>query len=149
MKKKKIAILRFGNPLPVKNEYDLIHEIAGEHLDVAMFVPLGHGPGILHLVYTELEPAEIARKFEEASTETSPLPVIVGEMESIILSLTEFPAFAAHIGQFNKEVEAVENGQPTQVKMNLDELLDLIANVGVANLTPEQHERLKILSQKF
>ena len=149
MKKKKIAILRFGNPLPVNNEFDIMKEVAGEHLDIAMFVPLGHGPGILHLVYTNLEPAEIAQKFEEASTETSPLPVIVGEIESLTMSLAAFPGFAPHIEQFNKDVADVENGTSTRINMSLDELLDLIANVGVNNLTPEQHERLKILSQKF
>ena len=149
MKKKKIAILRFGNPLPVNNEHDIMKEIAGEHLDVAMFVPLGHGPGILHLVYTDFTPAEIAQKFEEASTDQSPLPTIIGEIENLMLSLGVFQNFAPHIEQFHKDVEELESGTSTQINMDLDQLLDLVAAVGLNNLTPEQHEKLKILSQNF
>lgn len=149
--KKKIAIIRFGVSSPLPKEIPVISEIAGDRMDCAMGI--GFFAGIIHLVYTETHPKEVAKLFKECAESTGDkLPVVVFELDGpdVAMHLADFHGIEASLAEFNRACDNPTESSRYQVDLSLDELLDLVSRRGSFDkLSTEEREQLEKLSRKL
>ena len=148
--KKKIAVFRFGCNAPTKS--DVIAVVQKLNLDIEAGEVLGcpMPAGMVSLILTDKTVAEVKQAFEEAATENNDsLPVIVLDEEGLKgTNLTDlgFEDFARMNQVFDRE-HGTGPKDGMQCTLSLDELLDLVNQVGVEGLDEAQFTRLNELSK--
>jgi hypothetical protein len=151
--KRKIVIFRFGSPMPTIGDFEVINQITnGERNAVGMGTPIGS----LAIVLTEYTASEIKDLYSEASERhNDSLPVMVIDWASDSAAFDFHPHMFPNFEEMNAEFEESFGGQceakakTIQCTLSLDELLDLVKQKGVKNLSAEELKRLKDLSSNF
>ena len=145
--KKRIAIIRYGNTAPLPKEVPIIEAISGSDLHLAVGVPF-HDMGVISLVYTDWAPDQIIAEFTRVAEETGDiLPVIVFDLDHSAIDTDLFVNVGTALDSFNRAVETSTSTKKS-VELTLDDLLDLVNQKGMANLTTEELTKLQELSKK-
>lgn len=142
---RKIVIIRFGVEQPLPKEMPIIEKFAD--MATATGAPFG-SMGVISLIETNAMPNEIATEFKRVADETGDvLPVIVFELgESATIEMSAIPGLMEWINEFHAKSETPATKGCT---LSLDELLDLVQQKGLQNLSTEEVKRLEKLSSEF
>ena len=147
--KKKIAVFRFGSLRPTQADWIAVAVKLGLDLEAGEVLGCPMPGGMVSLIHTDKTVAEVKQAFVEAAEEIEDtLPIIVLDeagLEGTHLVDMGFEDFAKMNGVFDLEHGKAEEGK--SCTMSLDELLDLVNQVGVAGLDAAQIKRLHELSQ--
>lgn len=144
--KKKVIIFRFGSAAPTQKEYAIMHTITGGSGEAT---GCGTPFGVISIVHTTMEPAEITKLFNMVADETGDsLPTIVFDAAGEV----GFNFDSEFFGHFTKCDTAFDEmfGTPkTACTLSLDELLDLVNSKRLDHFTSDELKRLKELANKF
>jgi hypothetical protein len=144
--KKKVIILRFGSAMPTQKEFSAIDQITG---GTRRATGCGTPFGVISIVETSMKPKEITDLFDKLANEhDDALPTIVFEADSEV-GFNFDPFFFHHFEECNREFDLEFGTVTNKCTMSLDELLDLVNEKGLTNLTDVELKRLKELSGKF
>lgn len=134
-----LLIIRFGAPAPVRTERQIIESLLKEG---AVLLPFG-AIGIAVAVRTNKTAEQICEEFRQASAENNdPLPVVITEVRAKSHNLLEW-AFP----NLDQAFPPVQEEQPVMQELDLDQLLDKVAQSGVNGLTSTELQRLHELSK--
>lgn len=134
-----LLIIRFGAPAPVRSERQIIESFLKEG---ATLLPFG-AIGIAIAVRTRKTAEQICEEFRQASAEhNDPLPVVITGVKAKSHNLLEwaFPNLEQAFPPVQEEPSAVQD-------LDLDQLLDKVAQGGVNCLTSTELQRLRELSK--
>jgi len=158
--KRIVLIFRFGKDAPVGNEMPLLAAIAGCNSRLALGIPVPD-KGMITLIYTDWSPTKIAEGFYEVGKGTGDrLPVLVMDTTSpgFAINSEDFgPAIIKAFEVLTREIKNSTEAQPdvekpvdarVEVKLTLDQLLDLVSMVGLTNLSESERVRLDELSKE-
>lgn len=148
--KKKMLIIRFGSTTPLHKELVIFEKICDGDLENAVGVPF-HDMGLASVVLTTMSPEEIMAEFQQVAASTDDvLPVIVFEVGTAAIDLEIFQSVREAI----ESVQLSAQTEPTQrpqsklaIHLTLDDLLDLVNQKGIKNLSAEELQRLQDLSK--
>lgn len=149
--KKKIAVFRFGSMVPTKADVMAVVEKLNLNIEEGEVLGCPMPGGMVSLIHTDKSIAEVKQAFKEAADDCDDtLPVIVLDeigLRGVDLTSMGFENFANMNKVFDKEYgTGATSGK--DCTMSLDELLDLVNQVGVNGLNEEQLTRLKELSSE-
>jgi len=159
--KRIVLIFRFGKDAPVGNEMPLLAAIAGCNARLALGIPVPN-KGMITLIYTDWSPTKIAEGFYEVGKGTGDrLPVLVMDTTSpgFAINSEDFgPAVSKAFELLTREIKKGTTPEPlaedipvearVEVKLSLDQLLDLVSKVGLTNLSNTERIRLDELSKE-
>ena len=158
--KRIVLIFRFGKDVPVGNELPLLAAIADGQPRRAVGIPFPD-KGMITLIYTDWSPTKIAEGFYAVGKATGDrLPVLVMDTTSsgFALNSEDFgPAIIKAFAVLTREIKNSTEAQPevekpvdarVEVKLTLDQLLDLVSTVGLTNLSESERVRLDELSKE-
>lgn len=147
--KKKIVVIRFGSPTPTIGDGLAIIKKMGMDPSNGELMGCPLPFGMASILFTDKSPSEIKQAFLEAEQEINDeLPVIVLDeagMQGANLLSMGFETFDEMSRTFDLEFGTGDRVGKSCV-MSLDELLDLVNQVGVDGLDEAQLNRLKELS---
>ena len=144
--KKKVIVIRFGNSVPTPADFEAVRSITNGAMDAA---GCGSPFGVISIFHTHLSPAEVSQIFTNAAAELGDcLPNIAFE-DGGEVGYRFDPEFFEHFGPCSQAFDEKFGTARTQCTLSLDELLDLIKEKGIGNLTSVELKRLKELSGKF
>lgn len=142
--KKKLIVIRFGTPTPTKGDMAAVAKITGGSLDAA---GCPSPFGIVSIFHTELSPAEVTNIYTEVAAEMDDcLPTIAFEADGPV-GYNFDERFFDHFEKCNIAFDERFGTSRVECTMELDELLDLIHEKGLENLTDVELTRLKELSK--
>ena len=149
--KKKIVVFRFGSPTPTMSDGIAVIDKLGADPTAGEILGCPIPGGMATIIRTDKSVAEVVQAFKEAEVENDDtLPVIVldeSALGGLSLETMGFEMFVGMMKAYEREYgQAEEPGK--QCTMSLDELLDLVNQVGVDGLNEEQLSRLNELSSK-
>lgn len=142
--KKKLIVIRFGTPTPTKGDMAAVSKITNGSMNAAG-CPCPFG--VVSIFLTDLSPAEVTSIYDETAEEMGDvLPTIVFEDGGPVGYNFNNPFFEHFKGCSAAFDEEYGNGR-VECTMDLDQLLDLIREKGLENLTDVELTRLKELSK--
>lgn len=147
--KKKIVVFRFGSHTPTKSDAIAVIEKLGADVEAGELLGCPMPGGMATIIHTDKSVADVVQAFKEAEIENEDtLPIIVldeGSLEGLSLETMGFEAFAGMMKAYDKEY-----GKPDGLRctLSLDELLDIVNQVGINGLDQAQLTRLKELSSQ-
>jgi len=149
--KKAMVIIRLGTTTPLTKEMPIIIAASGSDLEKS----IGGGiqeTGLISMIYTDWSPDKIIKAFAQVAEVTEDiLPLIVFELNNpaIGINLNHVSNFKQMAEDFLKSIEDTQNEPAPNhvVNLSLDELLDLVNEKGLANLTAAELTRLKDLTK--
>jgi len=149
--KKKIAVIRFGSVAPTKSDVIAVVEKLELNIELGEVLGCPIPGGMATLIFTDKTIAEVKQAFDEAAVDNSDeLPIIVLDEEGLkgtTLNSMGFEDFKRMSDFFDREF-GTGSPEGKNCTMSLDELLDLVNQVGVHGLDEAQFARLKELSQR-
>lgn len=142
--------MRYGRMAPLAIEKKFINEIVDRDSEpCALGVPINGG--MLTIIKTKMSAEQVAEEYrviqEQANTQ---LPIIVFEVgaEGTGFSLDAFPMVRKLLDIFKVDEELKAHSVEKEVcYLTLDQLLDLVSQKGVENLSTKELSRLKELSK--
>lgn len=144
--KKKVIILRFGTSMPTQKEFGIIDKITG---GTKRATGCGTPFGVISIVETSMKPKEIVDLFDRVAKEhDDALPTIAFEADGDT-GFNFDPFFFKQFEECNTAFDEAFGTPSRHCTLSLDELLDLVKAKGVVNLTTEELQRLKELTEKF
>lgn len=149
--KKKIVVIRFGSPTPTKGDVLAIIDKLGMDASNGELLGCPLLFGMASILFTDKSPSEVRQAFADAEQEIEDeLPVIVLDeegMKGVSLTTMGFEPFADMNRVFDQEFgTGPKDGK--SCTMSLDELLDLVSQVGVNGLDEAQFTRLRELTKE-
>jgi hypothetical protein len=144
--KKKVFIFRFGTAMPTQKEHLIIDKITG---GTSRATGCSTPFGVLSIVETSMKPKEITDLFDQVAKEhDDALPTIVFE-DGDSVGFNFDPFFFKEFEECNQAYDEAFGTPSNRCTLSMDELLDLVKEKGVVNLTTEELKRLKELTKGF
>jgi hypothetical protein len=149
--KKAIVIIRFGSETPLSKEFPIISAASGKDVDKAVGCAF-HNTGVISIIYSDWSPEKIVQAFAQVADLTGDiLPVLAFELgaPTVAIDLNQVSSFAEMAKGFLESIESTQKEPAPKrvVELSLDELLDLVSQKGLSNLTADELARLKDLTK--
>jgi hypothetical protein len=142
---KKVFFIRFGMPTQTLGDQQAMDQIGARDTSVGAGSPFG----IISIVGTDKSPAEIVQIYKDVAAEMQDELPIIAWLEGDQAAANLSAGFFEHFEPMNKVWENEFGRAKKECTMSLDELLDLVKQKGVKNLSTEELKRLKDLSSNF
>jgi len=146
--KKKIVVFRFGSLVPTKSDVLAMMDKLDMHPTDGELLGCPIPNGVASLLYTDKSVAQVKQAFDEAAAENEDnLPIII--LDEAGLAGTTLNAMGFEVFDEMNRVFDLEFNTATISKsctLSLDELLDLVGQVGVGGLADAEFARLKELT---
>ena len=153
--KRNLLIIRFGKPSPLPHEVrmTITKLVEGEDIKAAVGGPFGQ-IGLMSIIRTKLSPKEVVDAYLELDRETGDtLPVTVLDLDEGTFSLEYVGGFKEMCECYRQnlaEIGVTVPTAPTKIDMSLDELLDLVKELGGVDKLSQPHiQRLHELSKNL